>query len=135
MGPPPPPAPPPAPPPTREAAAEDLPRSSPAAPAKPPRNDRADDEAFEPGAFSVPPDEAVLPPSPQFPTPDRARPDTEALAPEGTPQGDTVAILKSEPGGKRRKVILIGTMIGIGAFALGVGGWKWMNRPSRYWPA
>jgi plastocyanin len=132
---PPPPAPPPAPPPTREAAAE-APSEPAQAPEKPPRDDRSgDDEALDPAAVAVPPDEAVLPPSPQFPTPDPAQPETEALAPEDAPQGDTVAILKSEPGGKRRKVILIGTMIGVGAFALGVGGWKWMNRPSKYWPA
>ena len=26
-------------------------------------------------------------------------------------------------------------MIGVSAFALGVGGWKWAHRPSKYWPA
>ena len=119
----------------REAAAEPpAPEPAPPPGPKPPRaDDRPDDDAGDPDAVAVPPDEAVLPPSPQFPTPDPAV--HHAEAPEGAPQGDTVAILQPESGGGGRKVILIGTMIGVSAFALGVGGWKWAHRPSKYWPA
>jgi len=80
----------------------------------------------------VPPDEAVLPPSPPFAPPTTA---PVAQAPSGAPQGDTVAVLKPEPGGHHRRLILIGTMFGVGAFAFGVGGWKFAHRASKYWPA
>jgi plastocyanin len=105
-------------------------------PARPKGDNRSDDkpsDAEEQGdVTSVPPDELVLPPSPTFSSPTTA---PVAEAPEGTPQGDTVAILKAEPGGHRRRLIAIGTVFGVGAFAAGVGGWKWANRPSKYWPA
>ena len=80
----------------------------------------------------MPPDEAVLPPSPQFPTATTAPPLAE---PSEIPHGDTGAVIKNEVGGHRRKLIMFGTLFGVGAFALGVGGWKYANRPSKYWPA
>jgi plastocyanin len=78
-----------------------------------------------------PPDALVLPPSPAFPTPTTA----PTNAPGGAPQGDAVAVLKSEAGAKHKKLILVGTMFGVGAFAVGVGGWKYTHRASKYWPA
>jgi plastocyanin len=90
------------------------------------------DSTSPPEATAVPPDEAVLPPSPQFPTPTTA---PLAENPGDVPHGDTIAVLKNEPGGRRRKLVLFGTLFGVGAFAAGVGGWKYMNRPSKYWPA
>jgi hypothetical protein len=126
---PPPSAPPPSPPPTRAAAAEP---SEPEPPPPKPRDDDRDEPAFDPDATALPPDEAVLPPSPTFSSPTTA---PVADEPEGTPQGDTVAILKSESGGHRRRLILFGTMFGVGAFAAGVGGWKYFHRASKYWPA
>jgi hypothetical protein len=80
----------------------------------------------------VPPDELVLPPSPQFPTATTA---PVAEAPAEIPQGDTVAVIKNETGGHRRKLIMLGTLFGIGAFGLGVGAWKFTHRSSKYWPA
>ena len=78
-----------------------------------------------------PPDALVLPPSPAFPTPTTAPTNT----PGGAPQGDAVAVLKSEAGGKHKKLILFGTVFGVGAFVVGVGGWKFTHRASKYWPA
>jgi plastocyanin len=106
-------------------------------PAKSKDDNRSDDKPSEDpeeqgDVTSVPPDELVLPPSPTFSSPTTA---PVAEAPEGAPQGDTVAILKSEPGGHRRRLIAIGTVLGVGAFVAGVGGWKWAHRPSKYWPA
>lgn len=92
--------------------------------------DRSD--ADYPEATAVPPDEAVLPPSPSFSPPTTA---PLAEAPAEVPQGDSVAVLKSESGGDRRRLILFGTMFGVGVFALGVGGWKYAHRASKYWPA
>ena len=75
-----------------------------------------------------------MPPSPQFPTPTTAPPLAEA--PGEIPQGESVAVIKNaEPGGARRKLILFGTLFGVGAFALGVGAWKYTHRASKYWPA
>ena len=89
------------------------------------------DNTSPPQATAVPPDEAVLPPSPQFPTATTA----PAQSPADVPHGDTIAVLKNEQGGHRRKLVMFGTIFGMGAFAAGVGGWKYMNRSSRYWPA
>jgi hypothetical protein len=46
-----------------------------------------------------------------------------------------VAILKTEPVAHHKRLILFGTVFGVGAFALGVGGWKFTHRSSKYWPA
>ena len=100
---------------------------------KPKEKDReAGDSNSPPEATVVPPDEAVLPPSPQFPTATTA---PLAVNPGETPHGDTIAVLKNEPGGHKRKLVMFVTIFGFGAFAAGVGGWKYMNRPSKYWPA
>jgi hypothetical protein len=81
----------------------------------------------------VPPDEAVLPPSPQFPTATTA---PLAVNPGEAPHGDTIAVLKNEAGGGgKRKLVLFVTVFGVGAFAAAVGGWKYVNRSSKYWPA
>jgi plastocyanin len=84
------------------------------------------------GPAYVPPDSALVPPIPAF-----ATPTTRPLAgtPSGVPQGDAVAVLKHEPGGKHRTLVLLVTGFGVGAFAFGVGGWKYAHRASKYWPA
>jgi plastocyanin len=128
---PPPTAPPPAPAPRESASAAPHPSPSPA-PGKGRDGGGGNDNASTPGATAVPPDEAVLPSSPEFPTPTTA---PLAAVPAGAPQGDTVAVLKSEPGGKHRRIILLGTIFGVGAFVFGVGGWKYTHRASKYWPA
>ena len=46
-----------------------------------------------------------------------------------------MAVLKSEAGGRHRRLILVGTVFGVGAFVMGVGGWKYSHRASKYWPA
>jgi plastocyanin len=132
VGPPIPTAPPPAPPSTRTASG-----SAPApAPAPSPPQGRGREggggNAATTGATWVPPDAAVLPPIPAFTTPTTAPP---ANPPGGVPQGDAVAVLKHEGPAHHRKLILIGTGLGMGAFAFGVGGWKYAHRASKYWPA
>ena len=121
-----------APPPTR-AAFSGPPETQPPPPTKGKEKDReTSDSTGPPEATSVPPDAAVLPPSPQFPTSTTA---PLALSPGDVPHGDTIAVLKNEPGGRHRKLVLFVTLFGVGAFAAGVGGWKYVNRPSKYWPA
>lgn len=120
-----------APPPTRTASAGPPPTEPPSKP-KEKERETSSDSTTPPDPTAVPPDELVLPPSPQFPTATTA---PVAENPAEVPHGDTIAVLKNEPGGRRRKLILVGTLFGIGAFAAGVGGWKYMNRPSKYWPA
>jgi plastocyanin len=119
-----------APPPTREAAA---PEPTQPKPAREKDEERSSDSTAPPDGTAVPPDDAVLPPSPQFPTPTTAPP--LAGDPGDIPHGEAVAVLKNEQGGHRRRLILFGTILGVGAFAAGVGGWKYVNRPSKYWPA
>jgi plastocyanin len=89
-------------------------------------------ESASPAGTSVPPEDAVLPPSPPF-SPATTAPVAEA--PGEVPQGDTVAVLKAEPGGHRRRLILVGMMFGVGVFVVSVGGWKFVHRASKYWPA
>jgi plastocyanin len=121
-----------APPPTR-AASSGPPQTQPPAPkAKEKDRESSSESTGPPEGTAVPPDEAVLPPSPQFPTATTA---PLAVNPGEVPHGDTIAVLKNEPGGRRRKLVLFVTFFGVGAFAAGVGGWKYVNRPSKYWPA
>ncbi|HLJ08915.1 MAG TPA: hypothetical protein VKX24_10265 [Acidimicrobiia bacterium] len=84
------------------------------------------------GPAYVPPDSALVPPIPAFPTPTTA---PLAGTPSGVPQGDAVAVLKHEGHGKHRTLVLLVTGLGVGAFAFGVGGWKYAHRASKYWPA
>jgi plastocyanin len=120
-----------APPPTK-AASSGPPETQPPT-TKPKEKDReGGDNVAPPEATVVPPDAAVLPPSPQFPTATTA---PLAVSPAETPHGDTIAVLKNEPGGRKRKLVMFLTIFGFGAFAAGVGGWKYVNRPSKYWPA
>ncbi len=84
------------------------------------------------GPAYVPPDSALLPPIPAFPTPTTA---PVAGTPSGVPQGDAIAVLKHEGRGKHGTLILVLTGFGVGAFAFGVGGWKYTHRASKYWPA
>jgi len=136
VGPPIPAPPPPAPPSTRTASGS-APAPGPAQASSPqPQQGRGREggagNAATTGATWVPPDEAVLPPIPAFTTPTTAPP---ANPPGGVPQGDAIAVLKHEGAGQHRKLILIGTGLGMGAFAFGVGGWKYAHRASKYWPA
>jgi plastocyanin len=84
------------------------------------------------GPAYVPPQSALVPAIPAFSTPTTA---PAAGVPSGVPQGDAVAVLKHEPGGKHRKLILVVTGLGVGAFIFGVGGYKYAHRASKYWPA
>jgi plastocyanin len=121
-----------APPPTRTASAGPPATEPPSKPKEKERENSSTDSTNPPEATFVPPDEAVLPPSPQFPTATTA---PLAQNPSEVPHGDTIAVLKNEPGGRKRKLVLFGTLFGVGAFVAGVGGWKYLNRPSKYWPA
>ena len=122
----------PSPPPPHTAAAP-APAPAPSEPGPKAKDGKDSRESAAAGAPAVPPpDELVLPPSPAFPTPTTA---PAAGAPGGAPQGDAVAVLKSEPAGRHKKLILFGTVFGVGAFAFGVGGWKFTHRASKYWPA
>ena len=121
-----------APPPTRVAASE--PPSTEPPPKSKDNKDKKDggNDNAVPEATAPPPDAAVLPPSPEFPTPT-----TAPLANPGVdvPHGDSIAVLKNEAGGRRRKLVMFGTIFGMGLFAAGVGGWKFTHRSSKYWPA
>ena len=128
------------PPPTRTAAAAapgDDPAPAPTAPRSKDQKDSKDSNSKD-GAESTagtavpPPDDAVRPPSVAFPTPTTA---PSATPPGGTPQGDSVAILKHETTTKHKRLILFGTVFGVGAFVVGVGSWKFTHRASKYWPA
>jgi plastocyanin len=121
-----------APPPTRSAFSGPPETQPPATKPKEKDREAGSDNNSPPEATVVPPDEAVLPPSPQFPTATTA---PLAVNPGETPHGDTIAVLKNEPGGRKRKLVMFVTIFGFGAFAAGVGGWKYLNRPSKYWPA
>ena len=120
-----------APPPTRTAFAGPPSTESPSKP-KDRERESSNDSTNPPEATAVPPDELVMPPSPQFPTATTA---PLAESPGDAAHGDTIAVLKNEAGGRKRKLILFGTIFGFGAFVAGVGGWKYMNRASKYWPA
>jgi plastocyanin len=121
-----------APPPTRAAFSGPPPTQPPTTTKGKDKEKEGGDSAAPPEATVLPPDEAVLPPSPQFPTSTTA---PLAVAPGEVPHGDTIAVLKNEAGGRRRKLVLFVTVFGVGAFAAGVGGWKYVNRSSKYWPA
>jgi plastocyanin len=121
-----------APPPTRTAAAGPPATDPPSKPKEKEKERGPSDSTVPPEGMVVPPDEAVLPPSPQFPTATTA---PLAQNPGEVPHGDTIAVLKNEPGGRKRKLVMIATLFGVGAFFAGVGGWKYMNRSSKYWPA
>ena len=119
-------------PPPRTAAAGPPATDPPSRPKEKEKERGTSDSTVPPEGMVVPPDEAVLPPSPQFPTSTTA---PLAQNPGEVPQGDTIAVLKNEPGGRKRKLVMIATLFGVGAFFAGVGGWKYMNRSSKYWPA
>lgn len=105
-----------------------------APPAKPKEKDdkSSGESASPPEATAVPPDELVLPPSPQFPTATTAPP---VIEPGDIPHGDTVAVIKNEPGGRRRKLVALITLAGFSAFGFAVGAYKFAHRSSKYWPA
>lgn len=121
-----------APPPTRTASAGPPATEPPDKPKDKDKERGSSDSTGSPEGVVVPPDEAVLPPSPQFPTATTA---PLAEHPGEVPHGDTIAVLKNEGGGGKRKLVMFGTLFGVGAFFAGVGGWKFMNRSSKYWPA
>jgi hypothetical protein len=108
------------------------PEPGPAKPKEKERDDKGGDEPPPPDPSLVPADELVMPPSPQFPTATTA---PLAGAPTEIPQGEAVAVIKNEAGGHKKKLVIYITLAGIGAFALGVGGWKFSHRSSKYWPA
>jgi len=122
-----------APPPPARSAASDPPaptQNQPAPRGKDGKDSKDGNSSLPPAV--PPPDALVLPPSPSFSTPTTA---PTAGAPGGAPQGDAVAVLKSEAGGRHKKLILFGTVFGVGAFVVGVGSWKFTHRASKYWPA
>ena len=132
VGPPPPTAAP-APPSRSAAASAPAPTQPPTTRGKDGKDGKESRDGGEAGTPAVPPaDELVRPPVPAFSTPTTA---PTADAPTGAPQGDTVAVLKPEPGGHHKGLIIFGTVFGVGAFVVGVGGWKFTHRASKYWPA
>ena len=128
----PPPATNPAPAPRSAAAPAPDPGPAPAPAPKKDEKDGKDSKEAPPAPGVPPPDELVRPPIPAFPTATTA---PTAAPPGGAPQGDAVAVLKTEPVAHHKRLILFGTVFGVGAFALGVGGWKFTHRSSKYWPA
>jgi plastocyanin len=58
-------------------------------------------------------------------------------APDGTPAGDAIALLKSKKGGGNGKAVklLIVSGVGLGALGIGTAGYKYANRSSKYFPA
>jgi len=56
-------------------------------------------------------------------------------APDGTPEGDAIALLKSKKGGGKAMKLLIVSGLGLGALGLGTAGYKYANRSSKYFPA
>ncbi len=56
------------------------------------------------------------------------------VQPSSTPQGDAVALIKHKHSDNAKKMLVL-TGLGIGALGLGVAGYKFANRSSKYFPA
>ena len=81
------------------------------------------------------PDSAIVPPLPGFDSPGTTT-QSGIEAPEGTPEGDAVALLRSgKGGGGDAKKLLIVSGIGLGVLGFGAAGYKYANRSSKYFPA
>lgn len=56
--------------------------------------------------------------------------------PDGTPEGDAIALLKpKKSGGGKAMTLLIASGIGLGALGIGTAGYKYATRSSKYFPA
>lgn len=80
------------------------------------------------------PNEAIIPSLPGF----GPGPSTQngVEIPDGTPEGDAVALLKSgKRGGGNAKKLLIVSGLGLGLLGFGTAGYKYANRSSKYFPA
>jgi hypothetical protein len=81
------------------------------------------------------PDEAIIPALPGASTPSSADPGANAEAPLDTPEGEAVALLKSNKSGGNAMKLLIVSGLGLGALGIGTAGYKFANRSSKYFPA
>jgi plastocyanin len=81
------------------------------------------------------PDEAIIPALPGASTPSSADPGANAEAPLDTPEGEALALLKSNKSGGNAMKLLIVSGLGLGALGIGTAGYKFANRSSKYFPA
>lgn len=81
------------------------------------------------------PDEAIIPSLPGMGTPSSAdvNEGDSVSAPGSTPEGEAIALLKSEK--RSGKKLLIASGIGLGILGFGAAGYKFSNRSSKYFPA
>lgn len=79
------------------------------------------------------PDSAIIPAIPDF---SGTTTQNGIEAPDGTPEGDAIALLKSKKGGGDKAMkLLIVSGLGLGALGIGTAGYKYANRSSKYFPA
>lgn len=79
------------------------------------------------------PDSAIIPVLPGSQTGTTTQNGIEA--PTSAPEGDAIALLKTNKGGGKAKKLLLVSGLGLGVLGLGAAGYKWSNRSSRYFPA
>jgi plastocyanin len=84
------------------------------------------------------PDSAIIPALPgsdQLPATTEIQEGAIGEAPNSTPEGDAIALLKPNKRGGNGVKLLIASGLGLGALALGTAGYKFANRSSKYFPA
>lgn len=81
------------------------------------------------------PDSAIIPALPDFGSTGTTT-QNGIEAPDGAPEGDAIALLKSKKGGSGKAMkLLIVSGLGLGALGIGTAGYKYANRSSKYFPA
>jgi plastocyanin len=81
------------------------------------------------------PDSAIIPTLPGLDGASSVQNGAVADAPTSTPEGEAIALLKSEKTNRKGVKLLIISGLGLGALGLGTAGYKFANRSSKYFPA
>jgi plastocyanin len=81
------------------------------------------------------PDSAIIPILPGLDGTSSVQNGAVADAPTSTPEGEAIALLKSDKTNRKGVKLLIISGLGLGALGLGAAGYKFANRSSKYFPA